>query len=35
MSVYVLLEYIEECKKNEDNPTLKGLKKFKKEKWRE
>lgn len=35
MSIYVLLEYVEDCKKNKHDPTLNGLKKFKKEKWRD
>lgn len=35
MSIYVLMDYITNCKRNKINPTTKGLKAYKMAHWRE
>lgn len=35
MSIYILLEYVEECKKEGKEPNFKELHKWKKENWRD
>lgn len=35
MSIYVVLEYVEECMRNKVEPTFKDLKEWKDKNWRD